>query len=104
MNIFYKKTVKQLIYILKIIVKRKFQECEAAYKLAAALSNYDKDDYRILKFLDIKTKEETSVEHKQEKKNYIEMNKKQITDLMSEIKKMKEQKTKKPIDNEINKT
>lgn len=45
-----------------------------------------------------------SVEHKQEKKNYIEMNKKQITDLMSEIKKMKEQKTKKPADNVIDKT
>ena len=36
--------------------------------------------------------------------NEIKDYKKQITDLMSEIKKMKEQKTKKPIDNEINKT
>jgi hypothetical protein len=30
---------------------------DAAYKLAAALANYDKEDYRSLKFLDIKVKE-----------------------------------------------
>ncbi len=33
---------------------------DAAYKLAAALANYDKDDYRSLKFLDLKVKEQNS--------------------------------------------
>jgi len=64
--------------------------------LAAALSNYDKDDYRILKFLDIKVKQDEKATKKEERKNYIEMNKKRISDMMGEINKMKEQKKKKP--------
>lgn len=64
--------------------------------MAAALSNYDKDDYRILKFLDIKVKQDEKATKKEERKNYIEMNKKRISDMMGEINKMKEQKKKKP--------
>ena len=75
------------------------QECDAAYKLAAALSNYDKDDYRILKFLDIKVKDDEKSIKLETKKNYIEMNMQKITDMMSEIKKMKDGKIKKPEEN-----
>lgn len=32
-------------------------ECDAAHNLAAALANYDKDDYRTLKFEDIKVRQ-----------------------------------------------
>jgi hypothetical protein len=79
-------------------------ECDAAYKLAAALSNYDKDDYRILKFLDIKVKEDSNTTKQEERKNYIEMNKQKISDMMVEIKKMKTQKKEKPAETLINKT
>lgn len=79
-------------------------ECDAAYKLAAALSNYDKDDYRILKFLDIKVKENDKVKKAEERKNYIEANKQRITDMMSEIQILKNQKNKKPEENSATKT
>ena len=34
------------------------EECEAAYNLAAALSNHDAEDYRSLKFLEVKPRED----------------------------------------------
>ena len=37
------------------------EECNAAYKLAAALANYDEDDYRSLKFLDLKERKTKSM-------------------------------------------
>lgn len=67
------------------------EECEASYKLAAALSNYDKDDYRILKFLDIKVKDSGKIVEKEEIPNFIEINKKKLVEHADEIKKFKEE-------------
>ena len=34
------------------------EECNAAYRLAAALANHDSEDYRSLKFLEVKPRDE----------------------------------------------
>jgi hypothetical protein len=34
------------------------EECEAAYRLAAALTNHDSEDYRSLKFLEVQVRDE----------------------------------------------
>ncbi len=59
-------------------------EVDAAYRLAAALSNYDKDDLRNLKFLDIKTKE--SNEKTRSTKDFISLNREKVQ-LLSPTKK-----------------
>ena len=56
-------------------------EADAAYRLAAALSNYDKDELKNLHFINIEVKSETLKDHKNDK-NFIQSNKKQITDSM----------------------
>jgi len=42
------------------------EECNAAYRLAAALANHDSEDYRSLKFLELKPRDEKITT----KKNY----------------------------------
>jgi len=57
-----------------------------------------------LKFLDIKVKEDDKIKKLVEKKNYLEMNRQKITDMMSGIQKIKDKNKKKPEQNFINKT
>jgi hypothetical protein len=42
---------------IKLINNILLMKCNAAYKLAAALGNYDKDDLMTLNFIDVKAKE-----------------------------------------------
>lgn len=69
-------------------------ECEAAYKLAAALSNVDQEDYRVLKFLDVQIKKDKNkVANKLlgKPKNFIEKNKNTINEFTNNVKKLKEE-------------
>lgn len=50
-------------------------EAEAAKRLADALSNYDKDDQRNVKFLEFQVKQQRS---DKEQKNFINLNKQKI--------------------------
>lgn len=52
-NLHRKELKGKLLFRNTANIKLSKEECDAAYKLAAALANYDKDDYRSLKFLDI---------------------------------------------------
>lgn len=52
-------------------------EADAAYKLAAALSNYDADELKNLQFLEIQLKNDPKKPKKSDK-NFIEVNKKQM--------------------------
>lgn len=40
------------------------EECQAAYRLAAALANHDSEDYRSLKFLEVKPRDENKKTNK----------------------------------------
>lgn len=48
-------------------------ECDAAYKLAAALANYDKDDFRTLKFLDVKSRDGKFKDKSQSELNLLKL-------------------------------
>ena len=56
-----------------------FAEAEAAYKLAAALSNYDKDDVRNLRLLDIKTRK---FDERLHHKNFLDINRNVLANLL----------------------
>jgi hypothetical protein len=56
----YKKEMKRLFLFRstqqpELLLSK--EEVDAAHRLAAALANYDKDDYRSLKFKNIQSKE-----------------------------------------------
>ena len=61
------------------------EEKQAAYKLAAALSNFDNEDLRVLKFFDIQEKEQKHIYRIRKDTNYVKENIKKIDDMMKEI-------------------
>ena len=61
------------------------EEKSAAYKLAAALSNFDNEDMRVLKFYDIQEKELKNSYKVRNDTNFVKENIKKIDEMMNEI-------------------
>jgi len=56
------------------------EEADAAFRLAAALSNYDKDDIRTLRLLEVRVRE---INEKKTEKNFIDKNRHVISTIMA---------------------